>query len=380
MFRACSGVCERLVGLCEMKKRKTRVIVGSLLGWSEGVHTRFKHILRRYGDMRLTAAVLCVALAAQRAQAMHYAHFVRALVPRSWLVLAVQDSIAEDREENPRRHFYQGHALRPWNDKADGLMSRLEFFTDYPFELPDFSLHEKNHRSRPAQPDQEATHLDDEDSHENSRSRVKHSSRAGDGSEDPLTTSPHPRTTSREEQQASDASPSNQHDGSKWRKEHDATLGSRYRSGENHSGRLPRRPKAPAVPGCCSTEGCSWTVTLQARSLEEQDTYMEQHTISASRTAYQIDECVLLRSVVARRVRQSPQQLTCFSSFDDDVFVSASITVQTLAGLDVESVMGLEQHTMLTPVGEVTVESACQDSAAVSEDAKSELSNSSEIM
>lgn len=72
---------------------------------------------------------------------------------------------------------------------------------------------------------------------------------------------------------------------------------------------------------------------------------------------------MLLKNVVAKRVATDPQELSCYSTFENNVFVRAAVSVHMHGHADVERLLALVHHSVLNPVGAVTVECTCQDSA-----------------
>ena len=82
----------------------------------------------------LTAVVVCVAGTGTAVRALHYANFVRALVPWGWLLFTVQESPSEDSERGGRVYNYQRHVFRPLH-KEYTLSGPQEVLTDNPFEF-----------------------------------------------------------------------------------------------------------------------------------------------------------------------------------------------------------------------------------------------------
>lgn len=288
-------------------------------------------------------AFLCVAGVATGAHALHYANFVRALVPRSWLALTALESNPDEDEQNQSRHQFQGHALRPWHEKADGL--RLDFFSDTPFEF-DWVVPQNLKKTLNAHWSKQGK----------GKGEKEEANLDGNGQNTgPRVSGAHVDTHRRQEVvwKVSDE-----------RGNLEAAASLRGNSKEHEKSSQLQSSNRDG-PVCCqgSQEACSWTVSLQARSMTDQHTYMEQETISASRTEYEIDECVLLKSVVARRVGLDTQELTCTSITEGEVFVNASVSILLKYDADVEGLLALVHHTVLSPVGEVTVDCSCQDGA-----------------
>jgi hypothetical protein len=281
-------------------------------------------------SMLSTFSALYVASVITGAQAMlHYANFVRALVPWSRLMLTAHEERDSEEYNMLFKHAYQGHALRPWNDKFDGL--RLDFLNDlHPFDLNLFAPENINkHHLGSAQ------HKADEKTAQKEKKKNQQVQREREDSQPKaLQNQPlfedinvlHGVETAIDECKQENLEES------------------RFPVLQSHKG---------------SGDDCSWKVLLQARADDEQSVYMEQQTMSEVRTAYQIDECALLKLVVASRVGQDPRQLNCRSIFEQGVFVSAAVSVHLPHESDSKKLHALENHAMLNPIGEVFVECSC---------------------